>query len=104
MIDEKSMLTTPLLTHLCQATGVVCTGLNTVEAGIPFGGLNIVLLGDFHQFPPIACAKHELFNSIPPSPLCQLGRNLYKQFDIIIQLKQQMLICDLLWNNILQCA
>ena len=53
-IDEMSMMTTHLLVHLSQATGVVQTGLTGVEASIPFGGLNVILLGDFHQFPPVA--------------------------------------------------
>src|SRR6266702_6001070 len=61
-IDENSMLRTPLLTHLSQVTGVVRTGLHTMDLSYPFGGLNIVLIGDFHQFPPIASTKRELYN------------------------------------------
>ncbi len=51
-IDKKSMMTTPLLTHLSQATRIVKVHLHGIDASIPFGGLNIILLGDFHQFPP----------------------------------------------------
>ena len=61
-IDEMSMMTTHLLVHLSQATGVVRTGLTGVEASIPFGGLNVILLGDFHQFPPVVSATRELYN------------------------------------------
>ena len=57
MIDEKSMLTVPTLMHLSQATGSVRTGPSSAETSAAFGGLNVVLLGDFHQFPPVANSK-----------------------------------------------
>lgn len=104
-MDEKSMLTTPLLAHLAKATSVVRAELNAVDASIPFGGLNIVLLGDFHQFPPIASHKKELYHSTestPPTPPCEIGRNLFEQFDVVIKLEQQMRIQDLSWEGILQ--
>ena len=51
-IDEKSVLMTPLLALLSQAASIVRAGLNPVNASTPFSRLNIILLGDFHQFPP----------------------------------------------------
>ena len=103
-IDEKSMLTTPLLTHLSQVTGVVRTGLHTMDLSYPFGGLNVVLIGDFHQFPPIASTKRELYNRKPSAGKCQLGRHLFEQFNIVIKLDEQMRIQDPGWNDILQRA
>ena len=100
-IDEMSMMTTRLLVHLSQATGVVWTGLTGVEASIPFGGLNVILLGDFHQFPPVASATRELYNPSPENSTCQLGRNLFKQFNIVIRLDQQICIRDIGWTEIL---
>ena len=101
-IDEMSMMTTPLLVYLSQATGVVRSGLTGVDASIPFGGLNVILLGDFHQFPPVASAKRELYNPSPENGTCQLGRNLFEQFDIVIRLDQQIRIRDVGWMEILQ--
>ena len=101
-IDEKSMMTTPLLTLLSQATGTVRSSLSNIDPTIAFGGLNVILFGDFHQFPPVANNKRELYNSNPPHGICQLGRNLFEQFDIVIQLEQQMRIQDHVWDNILQ--
>jgi hypothetical protein len=69
-IDKMSMLTTPLLVHLSQATGVVRTGLTAVDVTIPFGGINVVLLGDFHQFPPVANATRELYYPSPQNSTC----------------------------------
>ncbi|KAI9445342.1 hypothetical protein H4582DRAFT_2109020 [Lactarius indigo] len=84
-IDEKSMLTTPQLALLSQVTGIVRTGQQSVEASMPFGGLNIILLSNFHQFPPVAAHNKELYN-YTPSPhddLSLLGKHLYNQFDIV---------------------
>lgn len=103
-IDEMSMLTTPLLAYLSQATGVVRTGISTVDPSIPFGGLNVILLGDFHQLPPVACTKRELYNSSPPDDPSRLGRTYYEQFNTVIKLEQQMRIVDLIWDAILQRA
>jgi PIF1-like helicase len=101
-IDEMSMLTTPLLTHLSQAIGFVKSGQDVIEPSVPFGGLNVVLLGDFHQLPPVANAKKELYNSSPPNDYCLTGRNLYEQFDVVVELTEQMRIRDLVWDSILQ--
>ena len=81
-------------TFLSQVTGMVQTGLTGVEVSIPFGGLNVILLGDFHQFPPVASATRELYNPSPENSTCQLGRNLFKQFNIVIRLDQQIRIHD----------
>ena len=101
-IDEMSMLTTPLLLHLSKAAGVVRSSINTVDPTIPFGGLNIILLGDFHQFPPVANRTRELYCSDPPKGACELGRALFEQFDTVIKLDEQIRIQDETWNNILQ--
>jgi hypothetical protein len=70
----------------------------------PFGGLSAIILGDFHQFPPITGHHCTLYSQNPQMAKCQLGRNIYLQFDTIIQLKQQICITDTIWHNILQCA
>ena len=101
-IDEMSMLTTPLLAHLSNVTSVVRASLNSVEASIPFGGLNVVLLGDFHQLPPVVSHGKELFHSKPYGELPCKGKSLYDQFDVVIRLEEQMRIHDPTWVGILQ--
>ena len=101
MIDEMSMLTTTQLTHLSQITGFVRAGVSAVDSTIPFGGLNIVLLGDFHQFPPVANVSKELYNHSPEGDICLLGRKYYTQFDVVILLTEQMRIHDRQWISIL---
>lgn len=103
-IDGMSMLTTPLLALLHQVTGTVHSHFETIAEGLPFGGLNVILLGDFNQLPPVASSKKELYNSTPPNHLAHLGRNLFEQFDIVITLEQQMHITDPKWCAILKQA
>ena len=60
-----------------------------------FGGLNVILVGDFHQFPPVASRASSLLY-VPCSPLKILpskcwGRKLWEQFNIIVGLTTQVL-------------
>ena len=52
-VDESGMLTKDLLCHLSQVTGSVRTGDGRTDSTIALGGLNAILTGDFHQFPPV---------------------------------------------------
>lgn len=101
-IDEMSMLTTPLLVRLSQVTGFIRGGAPGIDSTIPFGGLCVLLLGDFHQFPPVANTANELYNPSPETLICRRGRDLFLQFDIVIKLEEQMRMQDAGWTAILQ--
>jgi hypothetical protein len=69
-----------------------------------FGGLNVILAGDFHQFPPVVAhrsaplywpvdAKHNSEEDI-------LGRKIYEQFSTMVQLKKQICVQDPVWQDI----
>ncbi|KIO11182.1 hypothetical protein M404DRAFT_20672 [Pisolithus tinctorius Marx 270] len=75
-------------------------------AVLPFGGLNVILVSDFHQFPPVATKA-----SVPLFWPCNvekdtedelLGRRIYEQFDIVVQLKTQVRVTDPEWHDLLQ--
>ncbi|KAG2044045.1 hypothetical protein BDR03DRAFT_812586, partial [Suillus americanus] len=66
-----------------------------------FAGLSVVLLGDFHQFPPVAGRNWALYSQQLTSSRCLLGRNLYMEFNTIINLSQQIHITDSIWLDIL---
>ena len=104
LIDEMSMLTTPLLDNLSQATGVVRMGIYSKQPSIAFGGLSVMLLGDFHQLPPVANCKRTLYHPTPPDDSSGFRRKSYEQFDIVIKLEEQMRIVDAEWDAILKRA
>jgi hypothetical protein len=102
-VDEMSMLTTPLLELLSCTCSVVRVAMGVVElnSAIAFGNVSVVLLGDPHQFPPVATSHKELYCPNPIGDASRLGRSLYEQFDIVVKLDKQMRIRDPVWDGIL---
>jgi hypothetical protein len=104
VVDESSMLTTNLLSLVSQVTGAFreASGIQNASSTNPFGGLGVIIIINFHQFPPVGSATHTLYYPAPMTTKCQLGRNLYLQFSMVVKLNQQMRITDPVWHNILQ--
>jgi hypothetical protein len=102
VIDEMGMLTKDTLTYLSQVTGVVRSGDGHTDSTIAFGGMNLILIGDFHQFPPVANANASLYSSSNPRHNCLIGENIFNQFETVIKLMEQMRITNLGWLEILQ--
>ena len=69
----------------------------------PYGGMNVILFGDFHQFPPVQRAHRALYVSAHPKDGKEdvLGRQLFLQFDNVVILKQQNRMRDSVWQDIL---
>ena len=89
---------------LSKSMGIICSGLQLIESSIPFSGVSTILLGDFHQFPPVRMTQHTLYYASPVKRNPQLGWALYDQFDIVVKLEEQMCIRDQDWQDILQCS
>jgi len=73
----------------------------------PFGGVNVILCGDFHQFPPVAGKKRcPLYypNDIEKgdSPEFCLGRELYEAFQTVVVLEEQVRVTDPVWLDFLR--
>lgn len=51
-----------------------------------FGAMNILIIADLHQFPPISNINKSLFASHPPNQKCEIGRHLFEQFQTVIKL------------------
>lgn len=53
IIDEMSMLSRQFLAKISQIVSIVLRSNDKGDNNLPFGGLNVILVGDFHQFPPV---------------------------------------------------
>lgn len=101
IIDEMSMVSKELLAKI--STIIVRAKGQTEQ---PFGGLNIILVGDFHQFPPVICHKSAPLYC-PSNPQYDsndalTGRKLFEEFKIVVRLKEQVRVTDPVWNDLLQ--
>jgi hypothetical protein len=105
LADEMSMLTKSNLTNMSEVGQVVRSEVSGVggNSTLPFGGMHIVLLGDFHQFPPVAAPSQALYCDRPSThkERSALGRQLFLQFNTVVILREQKRSHDEGWNDIL---
>jgi ATP-dependent DNA helicase PIF1 len=84
VIDEKSMVSLSMLHHihlrLCQA--------KPEHAGEPFGGVSMIIMGDFAQLPPVG--DRALFADDYLKGFQSHGRLLYYAFDKVISFNEIM--------------
>jgi len=85
LIDEKSMVSLRRLLQIHQR----CSQIFPNATDLPFGGLNIIIAGDFYQLPPVA-DKPLFFNERGMSAEEDFARSLYLHFDKTIVLKVNM--------------
>lgn len=104
IIDEISMLSKKFLAILERNIGIGKAGSSTGGDDISFGGLNVIICGDFHQFPPVATATRDaLFYPSRPSDAdgLKIGRTLYEEFSMVVVLTKQLRITDPVWREFL---
>jgi hypothetical protein len=93
LADEMSMLTKSNLTNMSKVGQVVRSEVSGVGGNftLPFGGMHIVLLGDFHQFPPVAGPSQVLYCDRPSTDKerSALGHQLFLQFNTVVILHEQ---------------
>lgn len=103
ILDECSMATKELIGR----TSTICSHVATVgdKPGCDryFGGMNVVLCGDFHQFPPVGQPNAALYvrNAPGANSYAVLGHHLYTQFTTVVTLKQQIRVRDTRWMELL---
>lgn len=59
IIDEYSMLAKSFLATLSHNISIGKQGSSLEKPGLLFGGVNVILCGDLHQFPPVAKSSME---------------------------------------------
>ena len=72
-----------------------------------WGGLNVIMCGDFHQFPPVAVGRSEyLFNRVKGEEGANcpkmIGQEIYEGFNIVVILRQQKRVKDERWLQFLR--
>jgi ATP-dependent exoDNAse (exonuclease V) alpha subunit len=105
IIDEMSMIHDTLLTDLAKVVAHTKKTANEGNEHLPFAGMHVILMGDFHQFPPVGKAWSALYSRRETTDQDALhGRAIYKQFKTVVALDQQVRVKDPLWTNILKRA
>lgn len=101
-IDEVSMLSRSFLSKLCR---IISSAMEDEDENV-FGGINVILVGDFHQFPPVVARRSApLYWPADPRNDSEediFGRKIYEQFTTVVQLHQQIRVRDPKWHDLLQ--
>jgi hypothetical protein len=84
IIDEKSMMDLKMLSIIDDRLRQIFPD----RADQVFGGLNILLCGDFFQLPPVS--GRALFSRVVHGPEAIKGQSLYQSFDRTVRLTQVM--------------
>ncbi|EAU80832.2 hypothetical protein CC1G_04942 [Coprinopsis cinerea okayama7 len=103
IIDEVSMMTKKMLWNLNQVVRSTQLAAEVGDPSKPFGGMNVILFGDFHQFPPVGNPTGALYCERPDEDVnsALLGRELFKQFHRVVILRRQNRSQDVRWNQLL---
>ena len=105
IIDEFSMISRSFLATLSRNIAIGIEGAPGIPQGHSFGGLNVILCGDLHQFPPVACTKSEALyhpiNLAKDSNDAKIGRRIYEEFSTVVVLREQMRVTDQVWREFL---
>lgn len=68
------------------------------DEDLPFRGLNVILVGNFHQFPPAVCgcaAPLYYPNDVQQDKTdAIIGREIYEQFSTVVWLQKQVQVED----------
>jgi hypothetical protein len=109
IIDEVSMISKKTLADISEMVGIGKQHEGDNNSTVPFGGIHVIIAGDFHQFPPvvgIGKGKGALYTPSPPLHGIKsvLGRTIYEQFREVVILKQQFRIQDEVWQGVLHRA
>ena len=73
-------------------------------SALPFGRVNVILCGDFHQFPPVVGGKRTALyypTANNDHELSNVGRQIYEQFLTVVILSDQVRVTDPSWLDFL---
>jgi hypothetical protein len=99
IVDEDSMLDKTRLAIMASKISLGRAGSGLEDQ--PFGGLNVILFGDFHQFPPVAGSPLYTPINSKSSETAIRGRAIFEQFKMCLLLQRQMRVSDPVWQQFL---
>lgn len=108
IIDEISMLSKTFFAVLSRNIGVGKARAGDAPMSESFGGINVILCGDFHQFPPVASGTSEALYQRPTNPKDkkfvekQCGFKIFEEFTTVVILEEQIRVTDPVWRDFLQ--
>ena len=106
IIDEMSMISKSFLALISCVICIAKGTDGTAGQAESFGGINVILCGDFHQFPPVAASSNDVLyfpsDANRDSVDRLLGQQIYEEFTMVVILKQQMRCTDPEWLDFLQ--
>lgn len=101
ILDKLSMLMKKTLYYLSGIMSIARRSEKTDTSNDPFGGIHVIMCGDFHQFPPIGARGGLFYLDEADDERARIGREIYRQFTMVVILKQQMRVHDQGWIDIL---
>ena len=105
IIDEFSMIGKSFLSRLSRNISIGMEENNSPFKDHSFGGLNVIIFGDLHQFPPVAAKRGEpLYRPIDTTlddVESQIGRRIYEEFTKVVVLRKQNRVKDPEWKALL---
>jgi hypothetical protein len=88
IIDEISMMDSATFAKGSQIVSRVIQG--DTDFCLCFGGLNMLIFGDFHQFSPPRNPRGALYSQSQRNEINVLGQAIYLQFNQVVLLQQQL--------------
>ncbi len=104
IIDEYSMISRSFLTRISSTLSLVMDRVRGYAEDLAFGGLNVIISGDFHQFPPVCSRKSAPLYWRPSTDDTNeesMGSELYLKFNKVVILKDQVRVTDEGWLDLL---
>jgi len=104
IIDEISMVSREFFATIAELVAVARESAGMGQSGEAFGGLNMILVGDFYQFPPVVSKKtaplYWPVNLRVDTEAEIIGRRLYEQFRTVVILREQVRVTDPEWVDL----
>ena len=107
VIDEISMISKTFMAKLSRNISIGKMTDGEPVSPDSFGGISVILCGDFFQFPPVAGGVSDaLYNTQCTVPKnredSQAGRVIFEEFTTVVTLSEQMRVTDPVWLTFLQ--